>query len=156
MPVQQSLVLIKPDAVRRNLIGPVLAKLDETKLTIVAARLIKVSEKLANEHYSDHVGKPFFPQLLEYITGKLHGGNMPVLALVLEGEDAILKIRALGGDTNPEKAKPDTIRGMFGRITTAGVFENVLHASANPAEAAKEVALWFKPEEILSRSAVSA
>lgn len=156
MPVQQTLVLIKPDAMRRNLMGPVLAKLDEAKLTLVAARLVKVSDKLANDHYVDHVGKPFFPQLVEYITGRLHGGTMPVLAMVLEGEDAILKIRALGGDTNPEKAKPDTIRGMFGRITTAGVFENVLHASANPEEAKREISLWFKSDEILSRAAVTA
>jgi len=156
MPVQQSLVLIKPDAMKRNLMGPVLAKLDEIHLTMVAARLVKVSDKLANDHYVDHVGKPFFPQLVEYITGRLHGGDMPVIAMVLEGEDAIAKIRALGGNTNPEKAEPSTIRGMFGRITTAGVFENVLHASANPLEAEREVKLWFKPEEILSRKAVTA
>src|SRR5262247_241545 len=106
MSVQQSLVLIKPDAMKRNLMGPVLTKLDEAKLTLVAARLMKVSDKLANDHYVDHVGKPFFPQLVEYITCRLHGGDVPVLALVFEGEDAILKIRALGGDTNPEKAKP--------------------------------------------------
>ena len=151
MSAQQSLVLIKPDAMKRSLMGPVLTKLDEIRLTLVAAKLVQVSEKLANEHYSDHVGKPFFPQLVEYITGKLHGGRMPVLALVYEGEDAIAKIRALGGNTNPEKAEPNTVRGMFGRITTAGVFENVLHASATPEEAKKEVALWFKPEEIIKR-----
>lgn len=156
MPVQQSLVLIKPDAMKRNLMGPVLTKLNETGLTMVAARLVKVSDKLANDHYVDHVGKPFFPQLVEYITGRLHGGDMPVLAMVLEGEDAIAKIRALGGNTNPEKAEPNTVRGMFGRITTAGVFENVLHASANPMEAEREVKLWFKPDEILSRKAVTA
>lgn len=149
MAVQETLVLIKPDAVRRYLIGLVMAKLEEAKLSLVAAKLMLVSEKLANEHYSDHVGKPFFPQLIEYITGKLHGGGVPVMALVYRGEDAILKIRALAGETNPEKAKPDTIRGMFGRITTAGVFENVVHASANPLEAEKEVNLWFKKEEKL-------
>ncbi len=149
MPVQETLVLIKPDAIKRNLIGPVLAKLDESKLSLVAAKLMQVSEKLANDHYVDHVGKGFFPQLIEYITGKLHGGGVPVMALVYKGEDAILKIRALGGDTNPEKAKTDTIRGMFGRITTAGVFENVIHASANPLEAEREVRLWFKGEEKL-------
>ena len=141
---------------RRNLMGPVLAKLDETKLTLIAARLVRVSDKLANEHYVDHVGKPFFPQLVEYITGRLHGGGVPVLALVYEGEDSIKKIRALAGDTNPEKARPDTIRGMFGRITTAGVFENVLHASATPEEAKREVSLWFKSDELLSRAAVPA
>lgn len=151
MSVQQSLVLIKPDAVKRNLVGPVLAKLDEIRLTLIAAKLMVVSDKLANEHYAEHVGKPFFGQLVEYITGRIHGGNVPVMALVYEGEDAIQKIRALGGNTNPEKAEPNTIRGMFGRITTAGVFENVLHASATPDEAKKEVSLWFKAEELLKR-----
>ena len=149
MAVQETLVLIKPDAVKRNLIGNVLAKLEEAKLSLVAGRLMLVSEKLANDHYVDHVGKPFFPQLIEYITGKLHGGGIPVMALVYRGEDAILKIRALAGETNPEKAKTDTIRGMFGRITTAGVFENVVHASANPLEAEREVKLWFKREDML-------
>ena len=149
MSVQDTLVLIKPDAVNRNLIGPVLAKLEEAKLSLVAGKLMVVSEKLANDHYVDHVGKPFFPQLIEYITGKLHGGKCPVMALVYRGEDAILKIRALAGETNPEKAKTDTIRGMFGRITTAGVFENVVHASANPLEAEREVKLWFKQEEFV-------
>lgn len=149
MAVQETLVLIKPDAVKRNLIGPVLTKLEEAKLSLVAAKQVLVTEKLANEHYVDHVGKPFFPQLIEYITGKLHGGGVPVMALVYRGEDAIQKIRGLAGETNPEKAKTDTIRGMFGRITTAGVFENVVHASANPPEAEKEVNLWFKKEEKL-------
>jgi len=149
MSVQETLVLIKPDAVKRNLIGPVLAKLEEAKLALAAGKLMVVSEKLANDHYVDHVGKPFFPQLIEYITGKLHGGGVPVMALVYKGEDAILKIRALAGETNPEKAKTDTIRGMFGRITTAGVFENVVHASANPLEAEREVKLWFKREEMV-------
>lgn len=149
MAVQETLVLIKPDATHRNLIGPVLAKLEEAKLSLAAAKLMIVSEKLANDHYVDHVGKPFFPQLVEYITGKLHGGKVPVLALVYKGEDAIMKIRALAGETNPEKAKTDTIRGMFGRITTAGVFENVVHASANPLEAEREVNMWFKREEFV-------
>ena len=90
--------------------------------------------------------KPCF--LLEYITGKLHG-DVPVMALVYEGENAIQKIRALAGETNPEKANSDTVRGMFGRVTTAGVFENVVHASANPLEAEREIKLWFGPDELL-------
>lgn len=148
MSTQQTLVLIKPDAVRRNLIGPVLAKLEEAKLKLVAAKLTKVETKLAEAHYSDHVGKPFYPELLNYITGKLH--NAPVMALVYEGDDAIQKIRALAGATNPEKAETNTIRGMFGRITTSGIMENIVHASATPPEATKEVGLWFKKEEFVA------
>ena len=147
MSSQDTLVLIKPDAVKRNLIGPVLTKLEEAKLTLVAARFMLVSEKLANAHYVDHVGKAFFPQLIEYITGKLHGGGVPVMALVYRGEDSIQKIRALAGATNPEKAEPNTMRGMYGRITTTGIMENVIHASANPEEAEREVNMWFKKEE---------
>jgi nucleoside-diphosphate kinase len=150
MSVQRTLILIKPDAVRRNLIGPVLSKLEESKLKLVAARLTQVPTKLAEDHYIDHVGKSFYSQLIEYITGKLHEGAA-VMALVYEGEEAITKVRALAGDTNPEKAKPDTIRGMFGRVTTAGVFENVIHASATPPEAEKEVNLWFKAEDFVKK-----
>jgi len=150
MSLQQSLVLIKPDAVRRSLTGPVLAKLEEANLTLIAARLTKVSEKLAADHYAQHVGKPFYAQLMEYITGKIHGVPYDrVMALVYQGENAIQTIRTLAGDTNPEKAKPNTIRGMFGRITTTGLFENVLHASATPLEAEREIKLWFGPDEII-------
>jgi nucleoside-diphosphate kinase len=131
--------------------GPVLTKLEETKLTLIAARLTRVSPQLAADHYAQHVGKPFYNQLMEYITGKIHGAPYDkVVALVYEGDDAIQKIRSLAGDTNPEKAQPNTVRGMFGRITTAGLFENVLHASATPLEAEREIKLWFQPDEILA------
>ena len=150
MPIEKTLVLIKPDAVYRHLTGPVLTKLEEAKLTLVAARLRQDPMQLAKDHYAAHEGKGFYAGLLEYITGKLHKGpNNGVVALVYQGEDAIKKIRALTGNTNPEKAEPDTIRGTFGRITTAGVFENVVHASANPEEADLEIKLWFKSEELL-------
>jgi nucleoside-diphosphate kinase len=150
MSTQTTLVLIKPDAVRRNLMGPVLTKLDEAKLLLIGAKLRRVPVELAQEHYAQHSGKPFYPQLIDYITGKIHGvPHDKVLALVYEGENAIQKIRAIGGDTNPEKANPDTVRGMFGRITTTDLFENVIHASANPIEAEREIKLWFQPDEII-------
>ena len=150
MSVQNTLVLIKPDAMRRSLIGPVVTKIEEVRLSLIATTLKRVDAKLAEAHYAQHVGKPFFPQLLEYITGKLHGApGDRVLALVYRGEDAIAKIRALAGNTNPEKAEPNTLRGMFGRITTAGVFENVVHASATPIEAEREIKLWFEPSDII-------
>lgn len=150
MESQTTLVLIKPDAVRRSLIGPVLTKLEETKLRLIAARLTRVSLDLAKAHYAQHEGKHFYAQLLDYITGKLHGApHDRVMALVYEGPNAIKAIRAIAGDTNPEKANPDTVRGMYGRITTAGVFENVVHASATPKEAEREIKLWFQPNEIL-------
>lgn len=150
MSIENSLVLIKPDAVKRSLIGPVLTKLEETHLFLIGTSLRRVPLALAEEHYAQHKGKGFYDQLLEYITGKLHG-NPPerVLALVYRGEGAIQKIRALAGNTNPEKAEANTVRGMFGRITTAGVFENVVHASATPMEAEREIKLWFEPESLV-------
>lgn len=151
MSVQNTLVLIKPDAVKRNLVGPVLTKLQESKLSLVAANLRITPLELAKNHYAQHEGKDFYAQLLEYITGKLHGTpTTPVVALVYQGENAIQTIRAIAGNTNPEKANPDTVRGMFGRITTAGLFENVVHASATPLEAEREIKLWFSPDDILT------
>ena len=150
MATEKTLVLIKPDAIKRSLMGPVLTKLDEAKLTLIGCRLVKVEETLAKEHYAQHVGKPFFDELMQYITGKIHGAPYDkVLALVYEGENAIKAVRALAGNTNPEKAEPNTIRGMFGRITTKGLFENVVHASATPLEAEREIKLWFTPQEVL-------
>ncbi|MCB4756417.1 MAG: nucleoside-diphosphate kinase [Elusimicrobia bacterium] len=149
MAIQFTLVLIKPDAIKRSLMGRVLTKLEEAKLNLIAARLTKVSPELAAEHYAQHYGKPFYNQLMDYITGKIHGApHDKVLALVYEGENAIQSIRHLCGDTNPEKAQSNTIRGMFGRIMTTGLMENVVHASATPPEAEREIKLWFKPDEI--------
>src|ERR1051325_11903404 len=99
MSVQRSLVLIKPDAMKRNLMGPVLTKLQESKLTPVAIRLRRVELDLAKAHYAQHEGKGFYAQLLDYITGKLHGNPpTPVVALVYEGENAIQTIRTLAGN----------------------------------------------------------
>jgi len=150
MAIERTLVLIKPDGMKRRLAGPVIGKLEEANLILIGAKVVKVSIELAREHYAAHVDKPFFKELLDYITGKLHGAPYDrVLALVYEGDDAIKKIRALSGATNPEKAEPNTIRGMYGRITTGNLMENVLHASANSIEAEREIKLWFTPQEIV-------
>jgi len=151
MPSESTLVLIKPDAVNRLLVGPVLMKLQESKLNLIAARLRKVPVNLAKEHYAMHEGKAFYPELLKYITGELHAGpNNWVLSLVYSGQNAIKTIRTLAGATDPEKAAPDTIRGMYGRVTTAGVMENVVHASANSIEAEREIKLWFEPADLIA------
>jgi nucleoside-diphosphate kinase len=150
MPIEQSLILIKPDAVNRSVTGRVLTRLEDAHLELIAVKLVKVPDDLAKEHYAQHIGKNFFPTLLEYITGRLHGPpHDRVLALVYRGENAIKALRSLSGDTNPEKADRGTIRAMFGRITTGGVMENVVHASATPLEAEREIKLWFKPDEII-------
>ena len=151
MAIEQTLVLIKPDGLKRGLTGLTLDRLEAAGLEMVAAKMVSVSEKLAREHYQALADKPFFADLIRYIRGEFHGlGDHRVLALVYRGENAIKKTRQAAGATNPEEADPHSIRGSFGRITTKGHFENVIHASSDPADAKREVALWFKPEEILA------
>jgi nucleoside-diphosphate kinase len=146
--IQQTLVLIKPDGLVRSLTGNILTRLSETKLEIVAAKMSLVSKELAEAHYCHLKGKPFYQELLQYLSGELHD-RRKIMALVYWGEDAITKVRKLAGETNPEKASPTSIRGSFGRIRSSGLFENVIHASSDELEAEREIKLWFRPQEIL-------
>lgn len=145
---QAALILIKPDGLKKSLTGNILTRLSETKLEIVAAKMIRVSRKLAAEHYSHLKDKPFFEEIIRYLQGELHD-RRKVMALVYWGEDAIKKCRELVGATNPEEAEPTSIRGSYGRITTSGVYENVIHVSSNESEAQREIKLWFFPDEII-------
>ena len=145
---QQTLVLIKPDGLKKSLTGNILTRLSETKLEIVAAKICRVSHKLAIEHYRHLQEQPFFNELIKYLQGELHE-RRKVMAMVYWGPDAIKKVRDLAGATNPEEADPTTIRGSYGRITTKGIYENVIHASTNPEEAEREIKLWFQPEEVI-------
>ncbi|MCM8800759.1 MAG: nucleoside-diphosphate kinase [Candidatus Omnitrophica bacterium] len=145
---QATLILIKPDGLKKSLTGNILTRLSETKLEIVAAKIVRVSDELARKHYYHLKDKPFFEDLIKYIKGEFHG-RRKVMALVYWGESAIEKCRALAGATNPEEAEATTIRGAYGRITTSGVYENVIHVSANEAEAEREIKLWFQPDEII-------
>ncbi|MDD5136549.1 MAG: nucleoside-diphosphate kinase [Candidatus Omnitrophica bacterium] len=145
--IQQTLVLIKPDGLKKSLTGNILTRLSETKLDIVAARIVQVSRKLAEEHYIALKDKPFFEDLIKYIMGEYH--KKKVMALVYWGDDAIEKVRKICGATNPEEADSISIRGAYGRITTKGVYENAIHASANMADAEREIKLWFGPDEII-------
>ncbi len=158
MKEEKTLVLIKPDGLLKSLTGNIISTLSETKLKIVGAKIVKVSDELAKQHYSDlqknlikkhgeEKGKEIFESTLDYIRGKYHTDR--VLALIYKGGDAVKKIRELAGDTNPEKAHPVSIRGKYGRIhSETKVFENVIHCSDNIENAEKEIALWFKPKEI--------
>ena len=145
--IQQTLVLIKPDGLKKSLTGNILTRLSETKLDIVGAKIVKVSRELAEEHYAALRDKPFFGELIKYIMGEYH--KKKVMALVYWGEDTIGKVREICGETNPEEADAVSIRGAYGRITTKGVYENVIHASENPQDAEKEIKLWFQPDEII-------
>ncbi len=148
--LEQTLVLIKPDGLKKSLTGNILTKLSEAKLEIVGAKVVCVSRELAEQHYHHLKDKPFFEELIKYIQGKLHGEHYErVLAFVYRGEDAIKRVRQIAGATSPEEAEPTTIRGAYGRITTKGVYENVIHASSNYEEAEREIKLWFEPQEIV-------
>jgi nucleoside-diphosphate kinase len=148
MPDQATLVLIKPDAIRRGQIGAVLSRLESLGLEIVGAKVARVSRDVAADHYQHLRDKPFFEQLLDHLQGKLHDTPY-VLVFVLRGANAIERVRQVVGATHPEQAAPMTIRGALGRVTAAGVMENVVHASADPAEAEREIRLWFQPQELL-------
>jgi len=145
---QAALILIKPDGLKKSLTGNILTRLSETKLEIVAAKMVRVSQELAEEHYKHLKDKPFFGELTKYLQGELHD-RKKVMALVYWGEDAIKKCRELAGSTNPEEAEPTSIRGSYGRITTSGVYENVIHVSSDEKDAEREIKLWLMPEEII-------
>src|SRR5207237_4246288 len=111
-----------------------------------------VSRTLAEEHYRHLKDKPFFDELIRYIRGEMYGEDYRrVLAMVYRGPDAIKKVRDISGATNPEEADSTSIRGAYGRITTKGVFENVIHASSSDSDAEREIKLWFKPEEVVGK-----
>lgn len=131
---EQTLVLIKPDGVQRGLIGEVIARIERKGLTLAALELRQVTRELAAEHYAEHAERPFFGDLLEFIT------SGPVVAMVVAGERAIPAFRQLAGGTDPvEKAAPGSIRGDFGLETQF----NIVHGSDSPESAAREIGLWF-------------
>ena len=136
MAAERTLVLIKPDAMQRRLAGEILARFEARGLTIRAARLVQVDDALAREHYAEHAEKPFFGELVEFIT------SSPTLALVLEGEGAIAVVRTTMGGTNPADAAPGTIRGDL----ALSMPDNLVHGSDSPESAQREVALWFGNE----------
>ena len=147
---QATLILIKPDGLKKSLTGNILTRLSETKLEIVAAKMVRVTKFLAEEHYQHLKDKPFFPELIKYLQGDLHD-RKKVMALIYWGEDAIKKCRELAGSTNPEEAESTSIRGSYGRITTTGVYENVIHVSSSSEESEREIKLWFSPDDVIVR-----
>jgi nucleoside-diphosphate kinase len=131
---ERTLVLVKPDGVKRQLVGEILGRIERKGLTIAALELKNVSEELASAHYAEHAEKPFFGSLLEFIT------SGPVVAAVVEGPRAIAAFRQIAGGTDPvEKAVPGTIRGDLALVTQ----DNLVHGSDSPESAAREIALWF-------------
>ena len=139
---QAVLILIKPDGLKKSLTGNILTRLSETKLEIVAAKMVRVSKQLAEEHYKQLKDKPFFEEIIRYIKGELHD-RRKAMALIYWGTEAIKKCRDLAGATNPEEAESTSIRGSYGRVTTSGAYENVVHVSSHEPEAERGVTFWF-------------
>lgn len=133
MASQRTLVLVKPDGVRRKLVGEIIRRLEAKTLDIVAMKMMTVDEELAKRHYEEHLQKPFFPELLSFIT------SGPVVAMCVEGDEAVGVVRTVMGATDPKKSPPGTIRGDLGLITT----ENLVHGSDSPESAARELGLFF-------------
>jgi nucleoside-diphosphate kinase len=147
---QYTLVILKPDALVKSLTGNILTRLSEARLRIIGAKVVRVSRKLAEQHYKHLKDEPFFNDLYEYFSGKAYGPEYErVLAFVYEGEDAISKVRKIAGATNPLEADPTTIRGAYGRINKKGIMENVIHCSDSEESAKEEIYLWFDPDEII-------
>ncbi len=142
MTSQRTLVLIKPDGVQRLLAGRILSRFEDRGLKIAAMKLMPVSKQLAETHYAVHSARPFFAGLVQFIT------SGPVVALVLEGPNAIAVVRSMVGTTKPHEAAPGTIRGDFGLETA----KNLIHASDAPETAVAEIAIWFTPAELVDYS----
>ncbi len=137
--MERTFVMLKPDAVQRGLIGEIISRIEKKGLKIVAMKMLKIDRELAEKHYEEHREKPFFKNLVNFIT------SAPVVAMVVEGKNAVKIVRNLVGATNPEEALPGTIRGDFG----LEIGRNVIHASDSIKSAEREIALFFRDEEIV-------
>ena len=139
MPLQRTLVIFKPDCVQRRLVGPILQRFEAKGLRLAALKLMQVDRALGERHYAEHQARPFFPSLIDFITGG------PVVVGVLAGPDAVAIVRTLLGKTNGVEAEPGTIRGDF----SISKQNNLIHGSDGHDTAEREIALWFNPEEVL-------
>ncbi len=139
MAVQRTFAFIKPDAVERNLVGRILARFEEEGFRIVALRMVRMTRSQAEKLYSVHVGKPFYQELVDYVT------SGPVVLMVLEGEDAVRRVREIIGATNPREAAPGTIRAEYGLDVT----RNTIHAADSLENAVREMMIFFTPDDVV-------
>ncbi len=144
--MQRTLVLLKPDCVHRRLVGTLLERFERKGLRLVGLKLVLASRQLAEQHYAVHKGKPFYESLLQFLTAG------PTVAVVLEGREAVTVVRTLMGATDGVKSPPGTIRGDF----ALSIQNNLIHGSDSPDNATAEIALWFKPEELVTFQPVDA
>ena len=146
MAMEQTYLMIKPDGVQRGLCGEILSRFEKKGLKIVAMKLMVIPKETAEKHYAEHKERPFFPSLISYIT------SGPVLAMVLEGENAVSVCRNMMGKTNPSESAPGTIRGDYAMVTGL----NIIHGSDSPESAKREISIFFKPEELVTYDRTSA
>jgi nucleoside-diphosphate kinase len=139
LPMQKTLVLLKPDAVQRRLVGEIIGRFERKGLRLVALKMVQASRELAERHYAVHRGKPFYESLLTFLT------SGPTVAMVWEGREAVSVARLLMGLTDGARSAPGTIRGDFG----LSVQNNLIHGSDSPENAEAEIALWFRPDELV-------
>ncbi|WP_027723767.1 nucleoside-diphosphate kinase [Tuberibacillus calidus] len=138
--MERTFLMVKPDGVQRNLIGEIVSRFEKKGFKLVGAKLMHISQELAEKHYAEHKERPFFGELVSFIT------SSPVFAMVWEGENVIAAARAMMGKTNPLEAAPGTIRGDYG----VQVSQNIIHGSDSPESAAREIQLFFNDDELLS------
>lgn len=138
--MEKTFLMVKPDGVQRNLIGEIVGRFEKKGFQLVGAKLMQISNELAEQHYGEHKERPFFGELVDFIT------SGPVFAMVWEGENVIATARQMMGATNPKDSQPGTIRGDYAVI----VGKNIIHGSDSSASAEREIALFFKEEELLS------
>ena len=140
--METTLVLIKPDAIQRGLGGEIISRLERKGLRIIAMKMLQIDNALAQRHYAIHKDKPFFAELVDFIT------SSPIIAIVFQGKDAVVLVRQMMGETDPAKASPGTIRGDLG----VNIKHNLIHGSDSQENASKEISLFFSQEEILHYS----
>ena len=153
--IERSLLIVKPDGVERSLVGEIIKRFENTGLKIVGMKMVWIDRKFAEQHYKAHKSKPFFKELVEFIT------EGPVVAVVFEGVHAVENVRRLVGATSPHEASPGTIRGDFAHLSMAYASKkglggkNVVHASGSKQEADEEIKLWFTKQELHTYTTVN-
>jgi len=137
--MERTFIAIKPDAVQRGLIGEIIQRFEKMGFKIVGMKMMHIDNSIAEKHYAEHIGKPFFERLVKFIT------SGPIVAMVLEGENAVKVARKVLGATNPQEAAPGTIRADYGQVMS----RNIIHGSDSIDSAKREISIFFKPEEII-------
>ena len=138
--MQRTFAMVKPDGVRRGLVGEIISRFEKRGIKVVALKLMQMTPEMAEEHYAEHKGKPFFPSVVEFIT------SGPVAAMVLEGENVVSIVRTMMGATDPKDSAPGTIRSDYALTMS----ENIIHGSDSPDSASREIGLFFSEKEIMS------